>query len=392
MHTRFTARARGALAAAAAAVVLTVTGCAAPAAGPVATPTATDTAQSFPTETASALQDVLDGAPIGDRLPGVVARVVTADGVWTGAAGSVALGSDVEPSGADRTRIGSLTKTMTATILLQLVGEGLVTLEDPISQYVPDSPNGAATLRQLADMTSGIPSYSLDPAWEQMYFTDPSAVFTPQQLLDYAKGLPLDGAPGETWVYSNTNYVLLGMVIEQVLGQPIAEVFDERLFAPLGMEASVYPGDSPAIDEPHLRGITVQGQPDDTPVDATDWSPSFGSTAGEVVSTLDDLTLWAHALFTGEGVLTPELQQLRRDSILSAPPPNTPEGGYGLGWGQRPDGWWGHSGTIPGFTTSVFHSYDEEATIIVVTSSDIAFDGGGEPAPTLFEELAAALG
>ncbi|WP_198425578.1 MULTISPECIES: serine hydrolase domain-containing protein [Microbacterium] len=392
MHTRFPARARGALAAAVTVVALAVAGCSTPASAPAPTPGATDTAQAFPGEVAAELQGVLDAAPIGDRLPGVIARVVTADGVWTGAAGTVALGSDAEPSAVDRTRIGSLTKTMTATILLQLVGEGLVTLEDPISKYVPDSPNGAATLRQLADMTSGIPSYSLDPEWEQAYFGDPSAVFTSQQLLDYAKTLPLDGAPGETWVYSNTNYVLLGMVIEQVLGQPIADVFADRLFAPLGMEASVYPDESAAIDEPHLRGVTLQGQPGDAPVDATDWNPSFGSTAGEVVSTLDDLTLWAHALFTGEGVLTPELQQLRRESILSSPPPNSPEGGYGIGWGKRPDGWWGHSGTIPGFTTSVFHSYDEDATIIVVASSDIAFEGGGEPAPAIFEELAAALG
>ena len=393
MRTHLHTRGRGTLAAAVAAAVLLLTGCSlpAPASTPTSSPTGTAAPQTLPAETAAALQAVLDEAPIGEKLPGVIARVITPEGSWTGAAGTVSTGAAEAPTPADHTRIGSLTKTMTASILLQLVGEELVTLDDPISQYVPDSPNGSATLRQLADMTSGIPSYSLDADWQAAYFGDPTTVFTPQQLLDYAKTLPLDGAPGEVWVYSNTNYVLLGMVIEQVLGQPIADVFSERLFEPLGMDDSVYPDGSAALDAPHLSGVTAQGQPDGEIADATDWNPSFGSTAGEVVSTLDDLTLWAHALFTGEGVLTPDLQQLRRDSILSSPPPNTADAGYGIGWGQRPDGWWGHSGTIPGYTTSVFHSYDEDATIVVVASSDIAFDDGGEPAPTIFQQLAAAL-
>jgi D-alanyl-D-alanine carboxypeptidase len=281
---------------------------------------------------------------------------------------------------------------MTATILLQLVEEGLVSLDDPISQYVPDSPNGAATLRQLADMTSGIPSYSLDPDWQAKYFGDPFVLFTPQELVDAANTLPVDGAPGEVWKYSNTNYVLLGMVIEQVLEQPITEVFDERLFEPLGMTETVYPGGSASIDEPHLVGLTTQRNQNGPAEDATEWSPSFGSTAGEVVSTLDDLTLWAHALFTGEGVLDEETQQLRRDSILSSPPPNDAESGYGIGWGERPDGWWGHSGTIPGFTTSVFHNYDEDATIVVLVNTDVPLASGEIPAPAVFEALAAALG
>ncbi|MFD4958913.1 serine hydrolase domain-containing protein [Microbacterium sp. NPDC058389] len=381
-----------ALTASVAVALLAMTGCSAPAPTATSTPAPTGTSQALPAETVAALQAVLDEAPIGDRLPGVIARVITPDGTWTGTAGTVSLETDEAPAATDNTRIGSLTKTMTATILLQLVGEGLVKLEDPISMYVPDAPNGSATLRQLADMTSGIPSYSTDQDWQNAYFGDPSTVFTSQELLDYAKTLPVDGAPGEVWVYSNTNYILLGMVIQQVLSQPIADVFAERLFEPLGMDHTVYPDGSAAMDEPRLSGVTVQGQPEGTIADATDWNPSFGNTAGEVISTLDDLELWADALFTGEGVLTPELQQLRRDSILSSPPPNTADGGYGIGWGARPDGWWGHSGTIPGYTTSVFHSYDLDATIVVVTSSDIEFDGGGLPAPTLFEGLAAALG
>ncbi|WP_205835256.1 serine hydrolase [Microbacterium salsuginis] len=373
------------------AAVLAVTGCSGPAPAATSTPAATDEAPDFPADTATALQTALDSTR-GDEFAGVIARVITPDGTWTGTSGAAAPDGDTPPAPDDRTRIGSLTKTMTATILLQLVEEGLVSLDDPISQYVPDSPNGAATLRQLADMTSGIPSYSLDPDWEAMYFGDPFRVFTTQELVDAARTLPVVGAPGEVWQYSNTNYVLLGMVIEQVLEQPIADVFAERLFEPLNMADTVYPGGSASIDEPHLVGLTNQRNPAGAPEDATEWSPSFGSTAGEVVSTLDDLTVWAHALFTGEGVLDEETQQLRRDSILSSPPPNDAESGYGLGWGERADGWWGHSGTIPGFTTSVFHSYDQDATIVVVANTDVPLASGDIPAPAVFEALAAALG
>lgn len=393
MRTSHTGRGiRSALVVTAITLTAALAGCATAAPTAAPTPTATSEATALPVDTAEALQAALDDAHAGIDAPGVIARVITPEGTWTGTSGTAAPDGDAAPAADDRTRVGSLTKTMTATLLLQLVGEGLVSLDDPISKYVPDSPNGSATLRQLADMTSGIPSYSLDKAWEQAYFSDPSTVFTTQQLLDYAKTLPLDGAPGEVWKYSNTNYVLLGMVIEQVLGQPIDEVFADRIFEPLGVTASVYPHGSAEIDEPHLDGITAQGQPDGQTVDATDWNPSFGSTAGEVISTLDDLTLWAHALFTGDDVLSPELQQLRRDSILTSPEPNNAEGGYGIGWGKRPDGWWGHSGTIPGFTTSIFHNYDTDTTIIVEVNSDIPLASGEVPAPAVFEALAAALG
>lgn len=383
---------RAAWAAATVVAVLAVVGCAsqAPAAGPGTEPTPTET--GVPTEVAAALQTALDTAQSEGGFPGVVARVITPEGTWTGSAGSAEPDGDAAPAPDDHTRIGSLTKTMTATILLQLVEEGLVSLDDPIAKYVPDAPNGTATLRQLADMTSGIPSYSLDPGWQSTYFGDPFHVFTAQELLDSAKTLPVVGAPGEVWQYSNTNYLLLGMVIEEVLDQPVAEVYEERLFEPLGMTDTMYPDGAPEIDEPHLVGLTKQRNPSGAAEDATEWNPSFGSTAGEVISTLDDLTLWAHALFTGEGVLDAETQQLRRDSILSSPPPNDAESGYGIGWGERADGWWGHSGTIPGFTTSVFHSYDDDATIVVVVNSDIPVPDGEVPAPAVFEALAAALG
>ena len=149
---------------------------------------------------------------------------------------------------------------------------------------------------------------------------------------------PPSFAPGAGWEYSNTNYVLLGMVIEQVTGQSITDVFQERIFGPFGMTQSTFPPGTTDISAPNLFGLTEQGQPTGQTTDATHWNPSEAFTAGAIMSTLDDLKTWADALFTGEGILDAETQQLRRDSIIHDIPPNTPTAGYGIGIGDR-DGW-----------------------------------------------------
>lgn len=373
--------------------VLALAGAACGTPAPTASPTsATASAQppGFDPATADALQAALDDTRADGGFPGVIARVITADGTWTGTSGTAGPESAAAPTPSDYTRIGSVTKTLTATLILQLVGEGLISLDDPVSQYIPDSPNPTATIRQLADMTSGIPSYSTDETWQNQYFGDPQTVYTPQQLLDIAKTLPVSFAPGEGWEYSNTNYVILGMIAEQLTATPLGQLYQERIFDPVGMTSSSFPAASPALPTPHLAGITQQGQPDGETAVATDWNPSYTFSAGEVISTLDDLEKWAHALFTGEGILTPELQQLRRASILTAPPPNTATAGYGIGLGNR-DGWWGHTGEIPGYNTALFHSYDAETTIIVIVNSDIPMPSGSNPAPATQAALIAAL-
>ncbi|WP_074848581.1 serine hydrolase domain-containing protein [Gordonia westfalica] len=338
------------------------------------------TPTSVSAESGAAFQKVLDDLHTSGGFPGVIARVISPAGIWTGTAGTAVQGQDRPITAADHTRIGSLTKTMTATILLQLVQDARVSLDDPIGKYVPDAPNGNATVRQVADMTSGIPSYTLSDAFTQRFFADPGYDWPPTELVDAAKSLPPAFAPGAGWQYSNTNYVLLGLLIERVLRQPIRDVFDERIFRPLGMDDSSWPGGSVEIADPHMNGVTNQGQPAGKTVDSTNWNPSFAFTAGAVISTLDDLQRWGDALFTGRGVLNPSTQQLRRDSILTSPPPNTATAGYGIGIGNR-DGWWGHDGDFPGFNSSLFHDYDSDTTIIILVNSDddITVDGKQEP-------------
>jgi D-alanyl-D-alanine carboxypeptidase len=378
-------------------LVLVSTGCGStsptptPGTGPTGGPSA---AKALDAPTTAELQKALDDTRARGGFPGVIAGVWTPTDTWIGTSGTTGQGQNAAPTPADHTRIGSLTKTVTATVLLQLYENGQVSLEDTIGKYVAGMPNGdTATLRQLANMTSGIPSYTADDAFQKQLFTDPTMAWTPEQLVDVVRGKPADFGAGTGWEYSNTNYVLLGMVIEKVTGKPAAEVFQERIFGPLGMTQTSFPGPSNAIADPHLFGITAQGQPSGQTVDATTWNPSAAFTAGEIISTLDDLHTWSEALSTGNGILRPETQQLRRDSIIRDIPPNTPTAGFGIGIGDR-NGWWGFDGDIPGYTTSLYHSYDQQTTIIVAVNSDIDLPGStppADPAPAVFAALVKAI-
>jgi D-alanyl-D-alanine carboxypeptidase len=356
-------------------------------------PPARSSDAGFDQATRASFQKVLDDTRATAGFPGVIAVVSGPKGRWVGTAGTAGKGLESKPTPSDHTRVGSLTKTMTATVILQLVEEGKLKLSDPIGDYVPGMPNGdTATIRQLAEMTSGIAPYTRSDEFQKQLFANPQKVWTPEELVAFEKGQPAEFAPGKGWDYSNTNYVLLGMVIEQVTGTSIADVFQERLFGPLAMLDTIFPGTSNAIADPHLRGATVQGQADGVIGDATDWNPTEAYTAGEVISTLEDLETWAHALFTGKGILEPKTQQMRRDSINRTIPPNTATAGYGFGIGDM-GGWWGHDGQIPGYTTAVMHNYDLDTTTIVLVNSDIPLPGekGPEPAPAVQKALAEVL-
>ena len=156
----------------------------------------------------------------------------------------------------DRGRVGSITKTMTATIILQLVQDGRLALEDPVSKYVPDVPGGdIITIADLLDMRSGLYSYTDDPAFLRAIDADRQRVWTPRELLDIAFAHPADFAPGSAGKYTNTNYILLGMIMEQLTGQTVNELFEQRLFTPLGMDDTVMPAlDDSSIPAPFVHG------------------------------------------------------------------------------------------------------------------------------------------
>ncbi|MEE2030937.1 serine hydrolase domain-containing protein [Rhodococcus sp. CC-R104] len=201
---------------------------------------------------------------------------------------------------------------------------------------------------------------------------------------------PAELCAREKFEYSNSNTIALGLVIEQVSGRPLAEYFRTDLFERLGMAETVLPTDA-AFPSPHLRGITEQGQPEGETADATDWNPSWGWSAGAVVSTIDDLEIWARALGTGEEILEPETQRLRLDSFQYNLPPATPERAYGLGLGIE-NGWLGHTGELPGYSTYIGYLPESQTVLVVAVNSDIPTPSGGQPVTAVADELKRSLG
>lgn len=356
-------------------VLLTAIGCA----GPVEEPLPATSSPGSPAPAATMAADVTN------RLDTAVERVMTESGIPGAIVGiwgprgdyvrafGVADKKTRAPMKTDLySRIGSLTKTFTVTAVLQLADEGRIALDDSIADYVPGVPNGEAiTVRQLAGMRSGLANYSAAPQFQQALFADPHRYFPPEELLGYAFAQPVAFAPGQGVQYSNTNTVLLGLLVERVGGRPLAEYIAHHILEPLGMSRTSFPSDgsSPeAFPEPHPEGYTTQTR-DGGETTATDWNPSWAWAAGAMISTLDDLRIWAPALATGK-LLTRQMQEQRLQTVAS--PGQSPPDGYGLGLFNL-GGWIGHNGSLPGYQTVAVYLPAAQTTMVILINTDIPF-------------------
>ncbi|MEU6315316.1 serine hydrolase domain-containing protein [Streptomyces sp. NPDC047014] len=268
------------------------------------------------------------------------------------------------------TRIGSVTKTFTVTGVLQLVDEGRIRLDAPVSTYLDGIPGGdRITVRQLADMRSGLYNYTEDPRWLSTFQADPYRSWTPQELLDIAFRHPADFPPGARWAYSNTNTVVLGLLVEKISGQPLHTYLEQHVFAPAGLDATSLPTGA-EITSPYVHGYT-NFTADGATVDASGWNPSWGWSAGAMISTIDDLRAWVPTLVDGRlpdgGRLLEPGTQAQRLRML---PTGHPDVGYGLGI-ARIDGWIGHNGELPGYETIAVRLPQARATLVIVVNSDV---------------------
>jgi D-alanyl-D-alanine carboxypeptidase len=307
--------------------------------------------------------------------PGAIVGVSTPQGTWTHVYGVADPATGAPMTSDMHMRIGSVTKTFTGTLILQLAQDGKLSLSDTVDKYVTGIPNGnRITLAMLSNMTSGVASYYTKP-FLQRYFGDPFTVFTPDELVGYGVAASPVFSPGERFDYSNTNTILLGKVIEKVTKEPFGQVLQQRILTPLGLSSTSFPDTSPAIPAPHPQGFTLQGSgTPQHPANATDWNPSFGWAAGGMISTLHDMLIYDRALGTGRGMLSAKSQKTRLDSI---PGP----AGYGFAIGCI-DGWVGHTGELPGFNSSVFYDTTSDTSVVVLVNSDIA-SGNCSESPTL---------
>ncbi|MER7735234.1 serine hydrolase domain-containing protein [Streptomyces erythrochromogenes] len=268
------------------------------------------------------------------------------------------------------TRIGSVTKTFAITGVLQLVDDGKVRLDAPISTYLDGVPGGEKiTVRQLAEMRSGLYNYTEDPRWMAALKADPYRSWTPQQLLEIAFRHPADFAPGARWEYSNTNTVLLGLLVEKVSGQPLHAYLEQEVFEPADLDSTSLPTGA-EITSPYVHGYT-NFTPDGATVDASQWNPSWGWAAGAMISTIDDLHSWVPTLVSGrlpdgDRMLEPATQAQR----LRMLPTGHPGVRYGLGIADIA-GWIGHNGELPGYETIAVRLPQDRATMVIVVNSDV---------------------
>ena len=298
-----------------------------------------------------AMQDTLQ---LG--YPGILAKTSQGRKTWGYAAGVADLRTKKPMKTDFRFRIGSVTKTFTATVILQLAGENRLNLDDSIEKWLPDVIQGNGydakqiTIRQMLNHTSGIAEYSRS---KEADFTNTKRLYTAEELVKIGISAPPDFAPGKGWSYSNTGYVLLGMLIEKVTGNSYAEEIENRIIEPLELSNTFLPGNSSIIPgNKHARGYVQQEEGSELK-DVTYFNPSIASSAGDMISTADDLNKFFSYLLGGKLLKEKQLNQM----FTTVPAGRGGINGYGLGIFEikLPNGVpiWGHTGGIPGFDTFV---------------------------------------
>ena len=302
------------------------------------------------------------GAIIGISLPGYQTFVKTY-GV-----SDLLTGQAIDEN--DHMRIGSITKTFTGTVLLQLVDEGILKLDDKLSKYFPDFPNGEnITIEELGNMRSGIYNYSEDDNFQKELLNDFTRSFTPQEVIAIAEKHDPYFAPGTDMHYSNTNTILLGLIIEKITGVTLQNAIKSRILVPLEMNESIFAVNTD-FPEPHAHGYMYLDSNSIVPEDVTVQNPSWGWSAGAMISTLKDVMVYSKALATGY-FLTDKTQQQR----LKWDTEFTPSNGA---WKDKPlkygfaiadfNGAIGHNGGIPGFNSFMGYIPEKEAVIVVLVN------------------------
>ncbi|MCF3134579.1 beta-lactamase family protein [Streptomyces olivochromogenes] len=330
-------------------------------------------------------------------LKAVLVRV-TVDGreLVTDAAGESMSGVPATP--ALHFRAGSVAIAYLGTMLLQLVDEHRVSLDDPVSRWLPDLPHGdRITLRMLGDSTSGLHDYVTDPAFVKKYYADPFRHWTPREVLAFSLAHPLWYAPGSNWSYSHANFVLLGQALEKITGTPLDRLLRERVLDPLGLGQTAN-GFTPQIPGPVLHSYDAERG---TYEESTFWNPSWTTAPGAVLTTdICDLAGSARAIGSG--------QLLSRQSFRVQLDPGTPGLGtrtatcpatvclkqtdafhFGVGVIVK-NGWVVQNPSFAGF--AAVQAYQPDGRLAIAVSTTVGPKApGGNTAQTITERIAAAL-
>lgn len=322
-----------------------------------------------------ATQAALDSV-VREGPPGGIALAELGRTAWAGRAGTADLATGRKPRTDDRFRIGSITKTFVATVMLQLEAEGELSLDDTVDDWLPGLVAGNGhdgskiTLLRLLNHTSGIYSYTDDETFKRKEFgTDflqhRYETWTPRQIVRLAMSHRPVFAPGDGWSYSDTNYVLASMVIQKATGHTYAHEIEHRVLRPLRLDSTSVPGTSARLPGPSGRAyskltgeLAGPGEPGSATYDVTELNPSFAGAAGEMISDSRDLNRFYRALFSGRLLHRPQLEKM----MTTVPIEGAPDFSYGLGLMKMTLSCgtevWGHNGGIQGSISETMATAD----------------------------------
>lgn len=346
---------------------------------------------------AAAMDAVVNKVAKDFHEPGMVVLIETPQGNYINTHGTLAIDGGGGPVTLDtKVRIGSNTKTWTGTAILQMVQEGKLKLDDPVSKYRPDVPNGAnITITDLLNMRSGLYNYTETLELNKALDNEPQKVWTPDQLLALAFAHPPYFAPDKGYHYSNTNTVLLGLIAENLDKKPLRQIFQDRFFTPLGMTGSSFPANDDAsipatYSRGYVYGTNVETMDDPSipahqlaaveagtlkPADVTNHNPSWTWSAGQGISTANDLATWVKAMVGGK-LLDPSTQRIRMNSFQPTKAGDPASPSYSLNLAKMGP-LYGHTGELPGYNS--FMGYDPVTDVTLVVWGNLAPSAEGKP-------------
>ncbi len=309
-------------------------------------------------------------------------------GVWEGGTEVVsgALGTSyplVPASRAMHFRIGNVTETFETTLLLQLVDRGKIRLDDPVAKWLPSLPNGnKVTVGMLASSTSGYASF-YTTQWTNEFDADPFRAWTPNELISISTSQPLAFAPGTSWQFSDSNFVILGQVLAKAGGRPVAQQIQELILDPLGLH-DTHMTPTSYIPSPVLHAYdSERGDYQDS----TFWSISWAPNNGDMTSDLFDLGRWAKVMGTGALLSqSSAARQFAPDSVGLGP--LTSKFYYGLG-GAVSNGWRLAEPGLIGYTGLVSYLPAKKISVVIFTTANPDAPPGGQYAAAMFNQVGA---
>jgi D-alanyl-D-alanine carboxypeptidase len=299
------------------------------------------------------VQSALEQA-VAAGIPGIAVEIRGPEGSEFLAAGVASLEDERPLIPEDRFRIASVTKAFTAAVVMELVEEGTLSLDDSVEHWAPGllAEGDSITMRYLLAHTSGLPDYTKDEEFIEAFVAGED--LPPQRIVSFVSSEPLAFEPGTKYEYSDTDNIVLGMIVEAATGRSYEQELGSRVFEPLGLRASVLP-DAPTMPDPHAQGYQYPpesegaGEPDDV---TTALDPSAAWASGALVSTPSDLSRFFGGLLGGELVGEDELAQMKETLAGEGSPsgPGTKRAGLGIFSYELPCGEvWGHTGQFPGY-------------------------------------------